>query len=67
MHGYLASHPDMRGIYMAIGKDVKPGTTSGTVQAIDVAGRVAAWLGIGKPLARAAAAAGSGARGSGGH
>jgi predicted AlkP superfamily pyrophosphatase or phosphodiesterase len=67
MHGYLASHPDMRGIYMAIGKDVKPGTTSGTVQAIDVAGRVAAWLGIGRPSARAAAAGGAGAPGSGGH
>jgi len=66
MHGYLSSHPDMRGIYLAIGKDVKPASTTGTVQATDVAGRVAAWLGIGKPMARAAAGAAAG-RGAGGH
>jgi hypothetical protein len=65
MHGYLASHADMRGIYLAIGKDIKPATTSGTVQATDVAGRVAAWLGIGKPTPRVAA--GAAVRGSGGH
>ena len=48
-HGYLASSPGMPGIYLAIGKDIKPATTSGSVQAIDLAGRVAAWLGIEKP------------------
>ncbi|MBV8201129.1 MAG: alkaline phosphatase family protein [Acidobacteria bacterium] len=67
MHGYLASHPDMRGIYLAIGKDVKPASASATVQATDVAGRVAAWLGIGRPLAKAAAGTGGAARGPGGH
>jgi predicted AlkP superfamily pyrophosphatase or phosphodiesterase len=65
MHGYLASHPDMRGIYLAIGKDIKPASTSGTIQATDVAGRVAAWLGIAKPMAKAAA--GAAVRGSARH
>jgi predicted AlkP superfamily pyrophosphatase or phosphodiesterase len=54
-HGYLAAHPDMQGVYLAIGKDVKPGSTSAAVQATDVAGRVARWLGMGKPAAAAAA------------
>jgi predicted AlkP superfamily pyrophosphatase or phosphodiesterase len=48
-HGYLASSAGMPGIYLAIGKDIKPATTSGSVQATDLAGRVAAWLGIEKP------------------
>jgi predicted AlkP superfamily pyrophosphatase or phosphodiesterase len=55
MHGYLAANPAMRGIYLAIGKDVKPAASSGPVQAIDVAGRVARWLGIQKPAPAAAA------------
>jgi predicted AlkP superfamily pyrophosphatase or phosphodiesterase len=49
MHGYLAAKAAMRGVYLAIGKDVKPATTSSPVQATDVAGRVARWLGIDKP------------------
>lgn len=48
-HGYLASNAGMAGIYLAIGKDIKPATASGSVQATDLAGRVAAWLGIEKP------------------
>jgi predicted AlkP superfamily pyrophosphatase or phosphodiesterase len=60
MHGYLAAHPDMQGIYLAIGKDVKPGSASAAVQATDLAGRVARWLGMGKPAS--AAAAGFGGR-----
>ncbi|HXO40200.1 MAG TPA: alkaline phosphatase family protein, partial [Thermoanaerobaculia bacterium] len=55
MHGYLAAHADMQGVYLAIGKDVKPGSASAAVQATDIAGRVARWLGIGKPAAAAAA------------
>jgi predicted AlkP superfamily pyrophosphatase or phosphodiesterase len=55
MHGYLAAHPAMQGVYLAIGKDVKPGSASAAVQATDVAGRVARWLGMGKPAAAAAA------------
>jgi predicted AlkP superfamily pyrophosphatase or phosphodiesterase len=55
MYGYLAAHPDMHGVYLAIGKDVKPGSAVAAVQATDVAGRVARWLGMGKPAAAAAA------------
>ena len=54
-YGYLAAHPAMQGVYLAIGKDVKPGSASASVQATDVAGRVARWLGIAKPAAAAAA------------
>jgi predicted AlkP superfamily pyrophosphatase or phosphodiesterase len=47
-HGYLNTHPDMQAIYLAIGAGVKPGR-GGTVQATEVAPRVAAWLGIEPP------------------
>jgi predicted AlkP superfamily pyrophosphatase or phosphodiesterase len=63
-HGYLAANSNMRGIYLAIGKDVKPATTTGPVQALDVAGRVAAWLGMEKP--RPAAPGGPGGTGGAG-
>jgi predicted AlkP superfamily pyrophosphatase or phosphodiesterase len=52
-HGYLSSNFNMHGIYLAIGKDVKPGSTTGAVSNVDVAGRIAAWLGIQKPRAGA--------------
>ena len=48
MHGYLSSHPEMQGIYMALGPGIAPGN-AGTVRNLEVAGRVAGWLGIGKP------------------
>jgi predicted AlkP superfamily pyrophosphatase or phosphodiesterase len=48
MHGYLSSHPEMAGIYMALGAGIAPGN-AGTVRNVEVAGRVAGWLGIGKP------------------
>ena len=48
MHGYLNSHPDMHGIYMALGAGIAPGN-AGTVRNLEVAGRVAGWLGIEKP------------------
>ena len=51
MHGYLNSHPEMHGIYMALGARVTPGN-AGTVHNPDVAGRVASWLGIEKPRPR---------------
>lgn len=47
-HGYLATHPEMQAVYMAIGAGVEPGR-NGTVRATDVAPRVAAWLGIEPP------------------
>ncbi|HVT57340.1 MAG TPA: alkaline phosphatase family protein [Thermoanaerobaculia bacterium] len=49
MHGYPATNPHMAAIYMAIGKGIKP-AASGPVQCIEVAARIAAWLGIEKPL-----------------
>ena len=48
MHGYLSSHPEMHGIYMALGPGIAPGN-AGTVRNLEVAGRVAGWLGIEKP------------------
>ena len=44
-----------QGVYLAIGKDVKPGSAITSVQATDIAGRVARWLGMSKPAAAAAA------------
>ncbi|MEO6194477.1 MAG: nucleotide pyrophosphatase/phosphodiesterase family protein [Thermoanaerobaculia bacterium] len=52
MHGYLSSHPEMQGIYMALGAGIAPGN-AGTVRNLEVAGRVAGWLGIGKPRKQA--------------
>ncbi len=48
VHGYLNTNPDMHGIYMALGAGIRPGS-AGTVQNIDVAGRVAGWMKIEKP------------------
>lgn len=53
-HGYLASNPDMQGIYLAIGKDVKAATGARPVSSEDVAVRVAGWLGMDKPRTTAA-------------
>ena len=47
-HGYRSTHPDLHGIYLAVGAGVKKGS-SGTVRATEVAPRVAAWLGIDRP------------------
>jgi predicted AlkP superfamily pyrophosphatase or phosphodiesterase len=47
-HGHLSTHPEMRGIYLAIGAGVAPGAGR-TVRAIEVAPRVASWLGIAPP------------------
>jgi predicted AlkP superfamily pyrophosphatase or phosphodiesterase len=48
MHGYLNTHPDMHGVYLALGAGITQGS-AGTVQTPEVAGRVASWLGIEKP------------------
>lgn len=47
-HGHLSSHPEMRGIYLALGAGVEP-RPGETVRATEVAPRVAAWLGIAPP------------------
>jgi predicted AlkP superfamily pyrophosphatase or phosphodiesterase len=48
MHGYLNSNANMHGIFMVLGAGVPPGTSS-AVSSIEVAGRVAGFLGIEKP------------------
>lgn len=48
MHGYFNVHPEVHGIYMAIGAGISKGN-AGTVRNPEVAGRVASWLGIEKP------------------
>lgn len=48
MHGYLNEDPAMHGIYLAVGAGISQGN-AGTVPNPDVAGRIAAWLGIEKP------------------
>jgi predicted AlkP superfamily pyrophosphatase or phosphodiesterase len=48
MHGYLSGHPEMHGIYLALGPGIPPGN-AGTVRNLEVAGRVAGWLGIERP------------------
>lgn len=47
-HGHSGAHPDLQGIYLAIGAGVRPGSGK-TVRATEVAPRVAAWLGIDPP------------------
>ncbi len=49
MHGYLNSHPDMHGIYLAVGAGIEKRRLD-PLSATDIAGRVAAWLGIDAPL-----------------
>jgi predicted AlkP superfamily pyrophosphatase or phosphodiesterase len=48
MHGHLNHHAEIHGLYMAVGAGIRKGS-AGTVQGVDVAGRVAGWLGIEKP------------------
>jgi hypothetical protein len=56
MHGYLNTHPSMRAVYLAVGAGVPHGKT-GMMKNPEVAGRVAAWLGIEKPRPEAPAPA----------
>ena len=49
MHGYLNSHPDMHGIYLAVGAGIEKRRLD-PLSSTDIAGRVAAWMGIEKPL-----------------
>ena len=55
-HGYLPHHPDMRGIFIAWGRGVKPGTKVGLIQNTQVAPTMARLLDLkfpsasGKPL-----------------
>lgn len=47
-HGYLNVHPAMHAIYLALGAGIRRGN-AGTISTLEVAPRVAAWLGIEKP------------------
>jgi hypothetical protein len=48
MHGYFNTHPEVNGIYMALGAGIGKGS-AGIVRNLEVAGRVASWMGIEKP------------------
>ncbi len=48
MHGFLNHHADMHAIYMALGPGVRKGDRS-PLRSVEVAGRVAAWLGMKPP------------------
>jgi hypothetical protein len=48
-HGYLASDPDLDGIFIASGYGVKPGAKLAQVRSIDVAPTVAKLLGVSLP------------------
>jgi predicted AlkP superfamily pyrophosphatase or phosphodiesterase len=48
-HGYLASDPDLDGIFIASGYGVKPGATLDAVRSIDIAPTIAKLLGVSLP------------------
>ncbi|MBI3464836.1 MAG: alkaline phosphatase family protein [Planctomycetes bacterium] len=56
-HGFLPHHPDMHGIFVAWGRDIKPATKLGPIKNTQVAPTIARLLGLelpaadGKPLA----------------
>jgi predicted AlkP superfamily pyrophosphatase or phosphodiesterase len=51
MHGYLNVHPEMHGIFLAVGGGVAKGNI-GPMRTTEVAGRVADWLGMEKPRSK---------------
>ncbi len=48
MHGYFNTHPQVHGIYMALGAGIGKGN-AGTVRNPEIAVKAASWLGIEKP------------------
>ena len=56
-HGALNTEPSMRALFLAWGRDIKPGVRLGDVRAIDVAPTIAEWLGISLPTADGASIA----------
>ncbi len=56
-HGALNTDPSMRALFLAWGRDVKPGVRLGDVRAIDVAPTIAEWLGVTLPTADGASLA----------
>lgn len=49
MHGYAPDHPDMGGIFLALGRGVNAGVSLGEVHTVDVAPTIAALLDINPP------------------
>lgn len=49
MHGYDAAHPDMAGLFLAVGRGVQAGLKLPEVRVIDVAPTIASLLGIHPP------------------
>ena len=45
-HGYIATDPDLRALFIASGRGIKPGVTLDTVNTIDIAPTAAALLGV---------------------
>ena len=58
-HGALNTDPSMRALFLAWGRDIKPGVRLGDVRAIDVAPTIAEWLGVPLPTADGASLAGA--------
>jgi len=56
-HGALNTDASMRALFLAWGRDIKPGVRLGDVRAIDVAPTVAEWLGVALPSADGASLA----------
>lgn len=50
-HGYVATDPDLRSLFIAAGRGIKPGTTIESVDNIDIAPTAARLLGIPLPFA----------------
>ena len=48
-HGFAADHPDMAGIFFAMGRGVPAGLQLGAVPNLDIAPTVSRWLGIEAP------------------
>ena len=58
-HGALNTDPTMRALFLAWGRDIKPGVRLGEVRAIDVAPTIAEWLGVRLPSAEGVSLAGA--------
>jgi predicted AlkP superfamily pyrophosphatase or phosphodiesterase len=51
-HGYLASDPDLRALFIAAGRGIRPGTTLESVSNLDLAPTIARLLGVELPDAQ---------------
>ena len=51
-HGYVASDPDLRALFIAAGRGIRPGTTLESVSNLDLAPTIAHLLGVALPDAQ---------------